>query len=345
MATLKQVAEKAGVSRKTVYRVLNQSGSVKPETAQRVRMALKALDYRPDETGQILAAKKKKLQLVFCSIKGETAPAHEEIRKSAQEKAKDLEKLGVRVDFYTMDRENPLTKEEGERLIEELSCDGMAVVGEPESIIMQLVDRAEELGIPMVFYNIDDESRDKICYVGCDYEKSGRIAAGLLGICDSRCKVGIFTVGGSKAAFSSPNYKERVKGFLDEIEKHYPQVEVAGQYLLSRNIFDCYEEIRNVMQDQQDMDAVYLVNPGNYIACEAIRKLAGGREIKIITNDLTPRSSVLLKQGVITAAISQDTQSQGALPLQILFELLVFGRQPEWKKCYTELQIFISQSM
>ena len=52
MATLKQVAERAGVSRRTVDRVLNQRGAVKPETAQRVRAALRELDYRPDETGQ-----------------------------------------------------------------------------------------------------------------------------------------------------------------------------------------------------------------------------------------------------------------------------------------------------
>ena len=59
MATLKQVAERAGVSRRTVDRVLNQRGAVKPETAQRVRAALRELDYRPENPPGFLLYQKR----------------------------------------------------------------------------------------------------------------------------------------------------------------------------------------------------------------------------------------------------------------------------------------------
>ena len=38
--------------------------------------------------------------------------------------------------------------------------------------------KVQELHIPMIFYNMDDTSYKRDCYIGCDYEKSGRIAAG-----------------------------------------------------------------------------------------------------------------------------------------------------------------------
>ncbi len=345
MATLKQVAQKAGVSRRTVDRVLNQRGSVRPETAERVKSALRELNYCPDETGQVLAAKKRKLHLAFCSIKGETAVLHEEIRQGAMKKAKDLEKIGITVDFYTIDREAPLSPEEEKRLVEEFCCDGMAAVGQEDPVIQQMIEKAQVLQIPVIFYNIDDEQVPRSCYVGCDYKKSGRIAAGLLGLCtDAKGRVGIFTVGGSKKAFHSPNYQGRVEGFLQEIEERYPKIEIVGQYLLPRDILDCYDVVMEVLSREQEMNAVYLVNPGDYAACRAIKKVAGDRNIKIITNDMTKEAVALLREGILTATISQDPESQGMLPLQFLFELLVFGRQPEQEKYYTELRICIPQN-
>lgn len=63
MATIKEIAALAGVSRGTVDRVLNHRGSVNPETASKIEEIAKALDYRPNKAGITLAAQKKKLKL------------------------------------------------------------------------------------------------------------------------------------------------------------------------------------------------------------------------------------------------------------------------------------------
>ena len=47
MATIKQIAELAGVSRGTVDRVLNNRGSVNANTAARVREIAENLNYKP----------------------------------------------------------------------------------------------------------------------------------------------------------------------------------------------------------------------------------------------------------------------------------------------------------
>ena len=63
MATIKEIAAIAGVSRGTVDRVLNNRGSVNPDTARKINEVAKALDYRPNKAGLVLAAQKKKLKL------------------------------------------------------------------------------------------------------------------------------------------------------------------------------------------------------------------------------------------------------------------------------------------
>ena len=63
MATIKEIAALAGVSRGTVDRVLNNRGSVNPATAQKIQEIANALDYKPNRAGLVLAAQKKRLKL------------------------------------------------------------------------------------------------------------------------------------------------------------------------------------------------------------------------------------------------------------------------------------------
>ena len=64
MATIKEIADLAGVSRGTVDRVLNNRGAVNAKTAQKVLEIARALHYRPNKAGTALAAQKKNIKLV-----------------------------------------------------------------------------------------------------------------------------------------------------------------------------------------------------------------------------------------------------------------------------------------
>ncbi|MBP3217878.1 MAG: LacI family DNA-binding transcriptional regulator, partial [Lachnospiraceae bacterium] len=68
MVSIKDIAEKAGVSRGTVDRVLHERGRVSEETAQRIRALAEEMDYSPSEAGMALAAHKKKIRLGFIYV-------------------------------------------------------------------------------------------------------------------------------------------------------------------------------------------------------------------------------------------------------------------------------------
>ena len=53
-STISQVAKQAGVSVATVSRVINQSGTVTPETAKKVMDAIRQLGYQPNIWGRNL---------------------------------------------------------------------------------------------------------------------------------------------------------------------------------------------------------------------------------------------------------------------------------------------------
>lgn len=54
-ATVFDVAELAGVSIKTVSRVVNDEANVRPMTKERVDRAIAELRYKPDSTARMLA--------------------------------------------------------------------------------------------------------------------------------------------------------------------------------------------------------------------------------------------------------------------------------------------------
>lgn len=64
MASLKDVAEKAGVSTATVSRVINGDSRVLMDTKHKVLKAIKELDYRPSRVAQRLRSKSKESKLI-----------------------------------------------------------------------------------------------------------------------------------------------------------------------------------------------------------------------------------------------------------------------------------------
>lgn len=68
-ATIRDVARQAGVSVATVSRFLNGTGRVRPETAERVRLAIDALGFRPNAIGRNLStAQTRSLGIVVPSL-------------------------------------------------------------------------------------------------------------------------------------------------------------------------------------------------------------------------------------------------------------------------------------
>jgi len=61
MATMEEIAKKAGVSQATVSRVINGSASVSMETRQNVMQWIRKLDYHPNRTAQSLVSKQSYL--------------------------------------------------------------------------------------------------------------------------------------------------------------------------------------------------------------------------------------------------------------------------------------------
>ena len=81
--TMRDVAEEAGVSIKTVSRVVNNQGEISKETQQRVQEAIDRLGYRPNRIAQgLVTSKTHTIGLILADI---TNPYFAEVSLSIQE--------------------------------------------------------------------------------------------------------------------------------------------------------------------------------------------------------------------------------------------------------------------
>lgn len=341
MVTIKKIAEIAGVSRGTVDRVLNNRPGVNEKTYQKVKEIAERLGYEPNMAGQMLAARKKKIRLGFVVCDTPVDLFFSDVYTAARKKAEELKTYGVTVKFY-------LIKELSDQFIEPLlsnvekdGMDGIALVPLKMQSIERFVKRMEEQNIPMVFFNLDMEKTARLSYVGCDYYLSGKVAAGLVALATrEKGKIAVST----NFDQVSPSFRQRLEGFLGELDKEYPDIEIVNRdfdFVFQKGD---YMNILEVVKAHPDLDALYVVNPGDYSICEKISELDKEKRIKIITNDIIQEQKSLMDRGIIVATIGQQPEKQGALPLQILYDYIGLGIVPD-EQYLTELSIHIKQNV
>ena len=338
MATIKEIAELAGVSRGTVDRVLNDRGSVNPTTAALIRDIAQKLDYKPNRAGIALAAQRKNLKLgVLLFDTGNLF--FEDVWKGVEEKADELAGynctvLSHRVGFSAQAQADAI------RELEDCHIDGLVLTPFNDPLIAADIDRLSEKGIPVITTNTDILGSRRLAFVGSDFYRCGQTAAGLMRLMTSgEVRVGIVT--GSSQVLC---HTDRIKGFCDAIAARYPQIHVAETIENSDDEFESYDKTLDLLTRRPDLNALYFTAGGVYGGCRAIQAM-GRTDIRVISYDKIPTTRELVEQDVISATICQQPKQQGSRPLQLLFDYLVTGEKPDREYYYTAVDIRIRENL
>lgn len=169
--TIKQVAKRARVSIATVSRTLHNSSVVNPQTAERVRRAIRELDYRPDTNAQTLVSGRSHiLGLVVSDI---TNPFFPELIRGFQDVALQN---GYDVLISATNYESARMAHSVGRMIER-KTDGVAIMTSEmdRSLINQLASR----NVPLVFLDVGKVRRG-VSNIRVDYAQGITQAVGHL---------------------------------------------------------------------------------------------------------------------------------------------------------------------
>ncbi len=338
MATIKEIANLAGVSRGTVDRVLNHRGSVNPQTEQKIWEIVQALDYKPNKAGIVLAAQKKNLKLGVILL-GLGNPFYDDVLLGVRDKAEELEGYNCGV----LIRQTDYSLQQQLSAIDELVAEGingLAISPYNDNAVREKIDELFELGIPVVTLNTDIENSKRIAYVGSNYYHSGETAAGLMRLMTSG-SVSVGIVSGSKDILC---HTERIAGFKHIIDS-YDNIKISDTITNNDDEAESCERTRRLLAQHPEINALYFSAGGLYGGCQAVMSAGRDRNMTIISNDIVAATKEYMEKGLIAATICQQPFIQGYKPLTILFAYLTTGELPVLEYNYVDVDIRIKENL
>ncbi len=339
MATMKEIAELAGVSRGTVDRVLNHRGEVKPETEKKIMDIVRLLDYQPNKAGIALAAQKKKIKIGVLLF-GQENPFFDELMEGLHQKAEDLSFYGCTI----IEKRTSFALEEQLGAIDELideEIQGLILSPYNDIQIQKKIDALAEINIPCITVNTDIPDSKRIAYVGSDYYQCGQTAGGLMGlITGGKAKVGIIT--GSHKVLC---HEERIDGFMDNLNIRYPEIQIVEITENKDDEYTSYDVVTKMLQEHPDITALYFTAAGVHGGCQAVAKLKKGNLLRVITFDAMETTREMIQEDIITATLCQQPFDQGSNSLALLIDYLVFGKLPEKELNYVDSSILIKENL
>lgn len=245
-ATMKDVAELAGVGLGTVSRVVN-GVKVKDSTFQKVKEAIDILNYKPDEYARGLKTNRSNIiALIIPTI------WHPFFSEFAYHVEKELAVRHYKL-FICNAEENGQKEFEYLQMLEKNKVDG--IIGITYSDIDQYVSS----NLP--FVSIDRHFSEKIPYVTSDNYGGGKLAAEVL---IEKGATSFAFIGGTNR-FDNETELRKV-GFSETLQKKGRIVKTLD---MLEPIVNLHDNIETFLRDNPDIDGIFTVN--DFMALEVIK--------------------------------------------------------------------------
>ncbi|MFV0528174.1 MAG: LacI family DNA-binding transcriptional regulator [Lachnospiraceae bacterium] len=320
-ATIKMVAEYAGVSRGTVDRVLNQRGSVSPAAEQKILDAIEKLDYRLNTSARALALSKntKKLGVLLPKTPGFFL---DEVTRGIHKIADESQDMGIEILLTECEPNNPHEYiHEIDKMLAEGVC-GFALRAQNTTLIINKINEIADMGIPVITVNSDIPESRRICYVGQNAYQSGRVAAQIIGK-QLRGGEHIIVMSGFPEFDSHTN---RVKGFLSyltEIGIKEDQCRVIYSY---ENYEAAYGQLSESLLEDGRLSCVYMATTPNIAVGDVLKTLHKKDSVFVVSHDTQVSTMEMLRNGYIDYTIVQDMFLQGYEPLRLLRDYAILDK-------------------
>ncbi len=219
--------------------------------------------------------------------------------------------------------------------------DGLILSPFIDEEIRTRINAFDKKGIPVVTINSDIPDTRRLAYVGNDTYRAGQTAGAFLGmITGGHAEVGIIT--GSEKVSSHAN---RVKGFLDEVKRHYPNISVETVRECKDEDYKCYETCQRIAIEHPTLTAFLFTAGGLYGGLKSLYQMTVRSNFTCLTFDVISQTKEFMDKGIITAAISQEPYVEGTKSIEIIMKKILHNEDPENEFFYTNINIKLPQNI
>jgi len=323
-ATIKMIAERAGVSIGTVDRVLHDRPYVKAEVKERILKVMEELDYRPNRMASALATSNtpRKLAVIQPVWRGYLREA---IGNGVTRFLGEHLDYNVSVKVWEYPQED---KEMCLRYIREAVSEGAQAIAlcptdcqEIRNLVAQLADQK----IPVITFNSDIPGSARLCYVGEDARRAGRIAGEIAFKFLRPDDHPLLIYAGS----SYVGHKARIDGFMERLSELGFPMENCNVAATHNDYEETYVAVRAALQEDPFLSYIYMANRSVPACVKAIEDAGRAGRVRILSHDCSPEISRFLQEGKVDFTIDQDFSYQTHQSLTLLLRCLSEHKLPE----------------
>lgn len=328
---MKDVAERSGYALRTVKNVVAGKSSVGGPVREAVLKAMEELNYKQNSLASTLAKNKAYLIAVIL-LDGDNA-YQKELEQGILRYAENYEDFGLEIELH---RTKP-TAQAQIRLLEEFyerdDVDGIILQPAHETDVNPQIDLLVYGDKPVLTVGTDAASSKRICFVGSDHCRSGRIASQLMANYIGRR--------GNVLAVCREGGRLRLEGFRQQMQERYPQVTVLTHMLTG----DPEQEAACLETRIREEQVLGVFDCDDCLQqLGALLRSRQRQDVVLIGNNPTEETLDLMREGYIDVMISQEPDHTGYTALDVLFRYVSRSELPP-KRVYTKLTIVTSECL
>lgn len=320
---IKEIAVLANVSIGTVDRVLHGRTGVSKSTKAKVLKIIEETGFKRNlMASRLKLASSKTLQIAVLlpEIKNEMYYWHHSnagIKKAVQE----LNEQGIMANYFYFNRLDPKNFKKSYNMIFEHEIDALITVPFFEKETDELILKAEELKLPLVFLDSMLNNKNKTNNISQNSFKAGMVAGrllhGLVGDCGQYFVFNILNKRGIQI-----NNQQREMGFRAYFEQNLKEFnfEIHSINMPLENKEELEKDIQELLNSDKTK-GVFVTNARSFLVSDMLKECCISN-VNIIGFDLNLPNLERLKSNDIKFLINQNPEFQGYSAIKGLFKYL-----------------------
>ena len=182
----------------------------------------------------------------------------------------------------------------------------------PEPFI-EPINRAAEMGIPVVTFGADSANSKRTAFVTSNNENEGQVAADAIAE----------ELGGKGeyAVLENPgqdNHDRRIAAFINRMETKWPDMKLVARAASNQDPTKAYNAVLSMAQANPDLGAIFMPEANSALgAAQAAKELGTG--IKIMLTDVNGKILDMIKAGEVFGSLNPNQGVQGYLGMMMLY--------------------------
>jgi LacI family transcriptional regulator len=337
--TLSDVARQAGVGPATVDRVLNARAYVRPETAERVFEAARAIGYHGTRLLQRrLEAAAPHYRVGFLLQRPEQ-PFFQGLERGLRDAcaAATSARLTPEVAFLRSQSSTDIVA--GLRALSR-KAQAIAMVVTDHPSVTATVAELHAAGIPVFALLSDAAMSARRGYLGIDNLKAGRSSGWMMARCvPAPGKVAIFV-----GSHRFHGHEMREVGYRSYLRETAPELEIIDTQVNLEDLSLAHEAVLDLLRRHRDLKGIYLAGGGTEGAIAALREESAPGQVALVCNELTETTRAGLADGYVSAVISTPIPALARATTAEMIAALSGSRPPE-AQTVLPFEIYISENI